>query len=122
MGASTLTVDGITNPTVLEALACREALALALDINASRLTIATDCLAIVNDLSRQFAGSYSMASKEIKETSKLFELVKFKHENRASNDEAHRLARSSASSNLGRQVWLVLPPDGLCIQNIVLNQ
>jgi hypothetical protein len=95
---------------------------LALDINASRLTIATDCLAIVNDLSRQFAGSYSMVPEEIKETSKLFELVKFKHENRASNDEAHRLARSSASSNLGRQVWLVLPPDGLCIQNIVLNQ
>jgi hypothetical protein len=47
--------------------------------------------------------------------SKLFELVKFKHENRASNGEAHRLARSAASSNSGRQVWLVAPPDGLCI-------
>jgi ribonuclease HI len=96
MGASTLTVDGITNPTVLDALACREALALALDINASCLT--TDCLAIVNDLSRQFAGSYNMVLEEIKETSKLFELVKFKHENRASDGEAHRLARSAASS------------------------
>jgi hypothetical protein len=63
---------------------------LALDINASRLTIVTDCLAIVNDLSRQFAGSYSMVLEEIKKTNKLFELVKFKHENRASNGEAHR--------------------------------
>jgi ribonuclease HI len=108
MGASTLTVDGITSPIVLEALACREALALALDINASRLTIVTDFLAIVNDLSRQFAGSYNMVLEEIKETSNFFELVKFRHENRASNDKAHRLARSAASSNSGRQVNIVL--------------
>jgi ribonuclease HI len=103
MGASTLTIYGITNPTVLEALAYSEALALALDINARHLTAATDCLAIVNDLSRQFAGSYNMVLEEIKETSKLFEFVKFNHENRASNGEAHRLARSATSSNLGRQ-------------------
>jgi ribonuclease HI len=119
MGASTLTVDGITSPIVLEALACREALALALDINASRLTIVTDCLAIVNDLSRQFVGSYSMVLEEIKETSKPFELVKFKHENGASNGEAHRLARSAASSNSRRQIWLVAPPDALFLHALI---
>jgi hypothetical protein len=36
-------------------------------------------------------------------------------DNRASNSEAHRLARSVTASNVGRQVWLLEPPDGLCI-------
>jgi hypothetical protein len=45
-----------------------------------------------------------MVLKEIKEISKLFELVKFKYKNKAFNDEAHRLARSAATSNSGRQV------------------
>jgi hypothetical protein len=69
---------------------------------------------IINDLSRTIAGSYSMVLDEIKETSKLFELVKFRHENIISNGEAHRLARSAASSSLRRQV-------GLCIQKTVFE-
>jgi hypothetical protein len=69
----------------------------------------------VNDMSRTFAKSYSMILDEIKETSRMFELVKFRHENRLSNGEAHRLARSAASSSLGCQVWLMEPLGGLCI-------
>jgi hypothetical protein len=88
----------------------------------SYLTVAMDCLVIVNDMARSFAVSYSMVLDEIKETSRMFELVKLRHENRLSNGEAHRLARSAASSSLGRQVWLVEPPGGLCIQEIGLNQ
>jgi ribonuclease HI len=115
LGASSLTVEGITNPSVLEAMACREALALAQDLNLRRITVASDCLAVVQNLSRPFAGDYSAVLHEIKETSTLFERVLFRHENRASNTEAHRLARSVTTGNVGRQVWLLEPPDGLCI-------
>jgi ribonuclease HI len=115
LGASSLTVEGITNPSVLEAMACREALALAQDLNLRRITVASDCLAVVQNLSRPFAGDYSAVLHEIKETSTLFERVLFRHENRASNTEAHRLARSVTTGNVGRQVWLLQPPYGLCI-------
>jgi hypothetical protein len=41
MGASTLTVDGITNRTMFEALACMEALVMAQDIQCK--AIYTSC-------------------------------------------------------------------------------
>jgi ribonuclease HI len=59
LGASSLTIEGITNPAVLESMACREALALAQDLHLQQITVATDCLAVVQDLSRPFAGMYS---------------------------------------------------------------
>jgi hypothetical protein len=34
-------------------------------------------------------------------------VIVFKHENRASNSEAHRVARSFVSVSTGRQVWLL---------------
>jgi hypothetical protein len=122
LGASSLTVEGITNPSVLESMVCREALALAQDLNLGRITVASDCLAVVQDLSRPFAGIYSAVLHEIKETSTLFERVSFRHENRASNSEAHRLAHSATANNVGCQVWLLDPPDGLCINNFVMNE
>jgi hypothetical protein len=67
-------------------------------------------------------GIYSAVLYEIKETSALFERVSFRHENRASNSKAHRLARSATVSNVGCQVWLLEPPDGLCINDIVMNE
>jgi hypothetical protein len=99
LGASSLTVEGITNPSVLEAMACRETLALAQDLNLRRITVASECLAVVQDLPRPFAGIYSALLHERKETSTLFERVSFRHENRASNSKAHRLARSCTASN-----------------------
>ena len=46
----------------------------------------------------------------------------FRHENRVSNSETHRLARFAVSSSIGRQVWFLQPPDGLCNPNNVLVQ
>jgi hypothetical protein len=63
-----------------------------------------------------------MVLDKIKETSRMFELVKFGHENRLSNGEAHRLARSAASSSLGCRLAHGEPPGGLRIQETVLNQ
>jgi hypothetical protein len=45
----------------------------------------------------------------------------FSHENRASNSEAHRLARFSVSGGVGRQVWLMQPPDSLYIKNNIYD-
>jgi ribonuclease HI len=44
----------------MEAMACREALALVQDLHLRRITVATDCLAVVNEMKRPFAGSYRM--------------------------------------------------------------
>ena len=49
LGASSLEVEGITDPAVLEAIACREALALAQDLQLQRIAVASDCLLVVND-------------------------------------------------------------------------
>jgi ribonuclease HI len=51
LGASSLTIEGITNPWVLESMACREALDLAQDMHLRRIAVASDCSAVVQDLS-----------------------------------------------------------------------
>jgi hypothetical protein len=63
-----------------------------------------------------------MILDEVKNDASLLAQSSFRHENVASNGEAHRLARFVISSSLGRQVWLLQPPDGLCILNNVLVQ
>jgi ribonuclease HI len=122
LGASSLTVQGVTDPSTLEAMECREILALAQDLQLRKITVASDCEAVVNDMSRPCAGIYSTVLEELKATLNLFEVVSFRYENRASNTEAHRLARQASAGDVGRQVWFVNPPDGLCIPNILVNQ
>lgn len=41
---------GGTDPATLEALACRDGLALAMDLYLQRLHVASDCLNVVNDI------------------------------------------------------------------------
>jgi ribonuclease HI len=103
-------------------MACREALALAQDLQLRKIVVATDCLSVVNHISTAYAGKYSMVLDEIKAVSSLFDRVLFKHESRESNYEAHRLARSAVSAEVGRRVWLLEPPTGLCILNDIVNQ
>jgi hypothetical protein len=62
-----------------------------------------------------------MITSEIKARSREFIDVRFKHENSASNGEAHRVARSFISNSAGRQVWLLQPPVGSCIP-MIINQ
>jgi hypothetical protein len=109
LGASTMIVPGISDPATLEAMGCREALAPATDLNLQCFVIASDCLQVINNLKDTYEGSYSMITSEIKARSREFIDVRFKHENRASNGEAHRVARSFISNTAGRQVWLLQP-------------
>ena len=122
LGASSLTIDGIADPAIMEALACREALALAQDLMVDKVTVASDCLSVVNALKNKYAGNYSMIIDEVKATASSMLVVLFRHENRASNSDAHRLAHSVVSSSLGRQVWFDQPPGGLHIVSSILNE
>jgi hypothetical protein len=102
-------------------LACREALALAHDLNLQRVIVAIDCILVVNDLARSYAGVYITLIHEIKEQAVTLPAVSFR-ENRASNSEAHRLTRLATSFNFGSQFWLLQPPDGLCIPKYIIDQ
>ncbi|KAK1603090.1 hypothetical protein QYE76_037263 [Lolium multiflorum] len=92
MGASAVVFPGKTDPETLEALACREGTALALDIGARRVTIASDCSNVITSLRQGTMGPYAHVVREIKETEGDFEDLSFAHERRKTNKEAHTLA------------------------------
>jgi len=52
-------------------------------------------------------GTYSQIVREIRSGGQLFESVEFVHENRRTNGDAHRLARSSLYTSTGRHVCVV---------------
>jgi ribonuclease HI len=60
MGASALTVKEDLSPAAFEALACREALALAQDLHLSHICVSSDCLDVINNMTRPYSGEYSM--------------------------------------------------------------
>jgi ribonuclease HI len=122
LGASVLKVRGINDPAILEAIACREAMALAEDLYERKVTVATDCLSVVNNMEQDYDGPYTMVISEVKARAQTLGEVTFRHENRVSNSEAHNLARLAVSFSVGRQVWLVEPPDGLCIPYNICEQ
>ena len=72
--------DGISEPATLEALACNEALSLALDNNLSRCLIATDCLEVIRNLEEKSLCPYSAILNEIQFRKNLVGEVHFKHE------------------------------------------
>jgi len=108
-GASVLVVHGITDPETMEAIACREGLALASDLMFRKVRLASDNVSVV----RSFKGD-GKDVQEIKASSAAFESFDFVHEGRVSNVDDHCLARSCVNCELGRQVWLLSPPEGVC--------
>ena len=60
---------GITGPTTLEALAVREAMALADDLNIQSIHVASYCLVVIDDLKRKSGAGYSAIIHEILEYS-----------------------------------------------------
>ncbi|TVU29544.1 hypothetical protein EJB05_21114, partial [Eragrostis curvula] len=94
IAASARVFHGISEPATLEALACNEALSLALDCNISQCVIAFDCLEVIKGLEERNLCPYSAILNEIVFRKGLVGEVQFKHENRKSNGEAHCLAKS----------------------------
>ncbi|KAK1666385.1 hypothetical protein QYE76_054544 [Lolium multiflorum] len=69
-GASTVVLPGKTDAETLEALACREALSLAQDINTRRIRVASDCLNVVRSMNQGTMGVYAHVVREFKETAR----------------------------------------------------
>ena len=65
LGASAVRHTGINDPATLEALACREALSLALDLSLSHVLVASDCKEVVADIHKGTGGLYASIVKEI---------------------------------------------------------
>jgi hypothetical protein len=104
LGASVLVIPGMFDPATLESIACREALVLEIDLNLSHIKIDSDCLEVINSLDDGYLGRFSSVTRENKSRASDFAEVAFVHERRSSNVEAHSLARSSISRDVGRHV------------------
>jgi hypothetical protein len=109
LGASAVVFRGITDPVILEALACREAQALADDLNCSKFFVASDCKMVVSDIQEGSMRKHGSIISEIKNRSLQFQECNFSYESRVSNFEAHNLARTMLSHGVGRHIWLGVP-------------
>ena len=120
-GASVLITQGVTDPESMEAIACREGLALASDLAIRKVRIASDNINVVKNIRGDSKGIYGHIVQEIKARAGSFASSEFVHEGRASNEDAHKLARSSVYCDLGRQVWFLSPPKDICISVPINN-
>ena len=120
IAASARVFDGISEPATLEALACNEALSLALDNNLSRCLIATDCLEVIRNLEEKSLCPYSAILNEIQLRKNIVGEVHFKHESRKCNGEAHSLVKGVCSFAPGRYIWFIRPPEFLHVPMNIL--
>ena len=120
MGASAICFEGVSDPASLEALACREALALAPDLMQTQVVVASNCKEVVSNISEGNGGTHAHIIREIKQMESEFQSCSFIFECRTTNIEAHSLAKYALSLSNGRHVWLLQPPNLRCIpQNIL---
>jgi hypothetical protein len=113
-GASAVVFEGITHPGCLEALACREGVALATDLNMGATMVASDCSEVVQGLRQgKNLGLFSHILQETEAMAKNHGGTSFCHEGRRFNVDAHKLARLATTLPVGRHVWFGTPPEGL---------
>lgn len=98
-----------SDPTTLEALAIRKAMALADDLYVQRIHIASDCKVVVDDIKKHTMSSYGAIVQEILEHSLSFNFCNIVHECRSSGSEAHNLAKHILTLGGGLHVWLGHP-------------
>ena len=94
MGSSALVIHGITDAATLEAITCREGLALAQDLLLNDFLIASDSKQVVNDIKTASNGTYGAIISEIRNLSVGFN-CNITFEGRVSNSDADRLAKFS---------------------------
>jgi ribonuclease HI len=114
MEASALFIAGILEPETMEAIACREGLSLASDLQLNKVKLASDCANVVRCILEEAMGSYSHVVREIKARMADFQEFKIVHEGRRANVDAHMLARGALGTDVVRHVWFLNPPDGVC--------
>jgi hypothetical protein len=114
LGALTMVLEGILDPETLEVLACREGLALASDLGLQRFRMASDCINAVRSIQEGSLGSCGNMIKEIRFILSTFVEAELVHKGRDANVDADRLTKSSTYSSLGRHVWFLDLPEGVC--------
>ncbi|KAE8817621.1 F-box/WD-40 repeat-containing protein [Hordeum vulgare] len=105
LGDSAISLQHIYDRVALEALAVREAMALAEDVYVQKIQVASDCKTMVDDIKHRTHGKHGAIIVEIIERSHAFSACNVIHAFRSSNIEAHRLARHALSLGYGRHVW-----------------
>ena len=73
-----------------------------------------NCVNVVASIHGVGFKRYEPIVLEIKTRTESFTRVEFVHEGRPSNVYAHCLARTSVNFLVGRHVWFVASPDGVC--------
>ena len=108
----------LDDPLILETIACREALALAEDLNLQNVLITSDCKQAIRDINNASMGKNGSIVREIITRSSDF-LCKFSYEGRAANKEAHSLVSFAIGRGPGRHTWLGQPHNPSCIPLLV---
>lgn len=90
-----ITWEGYVDPEILEAMACREGLALPNDLCLGKIRVASDCLNVVKAIGEAGMGQHGRIIREIRTSMQGFQAAKVVHEGRAANGDAHKLARGS---------------------------
>lgn len=111
MGSSMLVINGLVDPTSVEAIACQEALALAVDLAIQDLHIASDCKPVIKDIHDRSNAAHGVVIKEIRDWMNSFISCTFTFECRNGNFDGHKLARHSLCLDQGRHTWLGHPHD-----------
>lgn len=115
LGSSALAIPGVLNPAVLEAIACREALALDEDLSLQDFVVACDCKPVVYDIRDGTGRAYLTMVRELSLHSINFNICSFIFESRSSNVDAHNLDKHTLLLNQGHHLWLISPHDTTCI-------
>lgn len=73
-----------------------------------------DNVGVVRSISGPASRHYGRIVQEIKVRAATFVVTDFTHEVRLSNGDLHRVARGSLFEQVGRHLWLLDSPDGVC--------
>ena len=117
-GGSALVIHGITDPAILETIACREGLSLAQDLMLQNFVLASDSKQVVDDIKKSSQGAHGAIITEIRQRLLLFN-CNITFEGRTANKDADRLAKFAQSLDQGRHVWFDTPHDPFCIPHHV---
>jgi hypothetical protein len=70
---------------------------------------------VITSLDQGILGVYAHIIREMLASKSSFASLVFGFKNRVLNKEAHNLARSVVCDDQGRRLWLIQPPEGMCI-------
>ena len=103
VGSSALVIHGITDPTVLETIACREGLSLAQDLMLQNFVLVSDSKQVVDDIKKSSQGAHGAIITENRQCLLVFN-CNITFEGRSTNKDADRLAKFAQSLDQGRHV------------------